>query len=222
MIEVHDLFFSFEGHLVLKNVSFKVEKGEFIGIFGPNGGGKTTLLKLLAGLLKPNAGKIAISKKLASVPQNFAIDPLFPISVLEVVLMGRLSMAPRFGGYRKEDKQAALKALSEVGMLAAKEASFSALSGGQKQRVLVARALASEPEVLLLDEATANMDIRFANALLQFLRRTHLTILMVTHDLKTAFDYCDRLYCVQGSVTPMSKCEVCTHFEDGLYHRRVS
>ena len=219
MIDVKDLSFAFEGNPVLKKVSFRVEKGEFIALFGPNGGGKTTLCKLLVGLLKPDSGTINLPKGIAFVPQNFAPDQLFPISVMEVVLMGRLSKAPRFGGFRKLDREMALAALKEVGLERSKDSCFSSLSGGQKQRVLVARALASEPDVLILDEAMANMDGSSIMSLLKMLKNRLFTILMVTHDLKAALEYCDRLLCVQGSVTPMSSYEVCQHFENGLYHR---
>ncbi|MCP5469168.1 MAG: ABC transporter ATP-binding protein [Chlamydiales bacterium] len=220
MIEVEDLSFAFEGNSVLKNVSFSVHEKEFVAIFGPNGGGKTTLLKLLAGLLKKDRGRIKMPGRIGWVPQNFAADPLFPISVLDVVLMGRLSVAPRLFGFRKCDREAALEALRSVGMEKWYAASFSALSGGQKQRVLIARALVSNPEVLLLDEATANVDTASIASLMQLLRSLKLTVLMVTHDLKTALDNCDRLLCVQEGVKPMSRCEVCKHFEDGLYHGR--
>lgn len=218
MIQVEHLFFSFDQVSVLKDVSFSIQKGEFIGLFGPNGGGKTTLCRLLAGLLKPNRGRVSLSGKVAFVPQNFAPDPLFPISVLEVVLMGRLQQAPRFFGYSPHDRQKAFEALKTVGLEAYKEYSFSALSGGQKQRVLVARALASEPDILILDEATANMDSRSILGLLKTLKEKSYTILMVTHQVACALDNCDRLLCVQGSVKEMSHNTVCQHFKSGLYH----
>ncbi len=218
VIEVKNLSFAFGGNTVLKNVSFSIVQGEFVALFGPNGGGKTTLCKLLVGLLKPDSGSLVLPKKIAFVPQNFAPDLLFPISVLEVVLMGRLATAPRLGGFRQADRERALQALQEVGMASVREAPFSSLSGGQKQRVLIARALASDPEVLILDEATANMDGSSIHALLKMLAKRSFTILMVTHDLKSALKNCDRLLCVQGSVTAMSSFDVCQHFESGLYH----
>lgn len=218
MIEVQNLSFAFDGQMVLNNVSFSVKEGEFVALFGPNGGGKTTLCKLLVGLIKKQSGTILLPKNVAFVPQNFAPDQLFPISVLEVVLMGRLSRAPRFFGYSAEDKKKALEALKSVNMDAQRHASFSALSGGQKQRVLVARALASEPDLLILDEAMANMDGRSILSLLKMLKDRKLTILMVTHDVSSAVKNCDRLLCVQGSVREMSKDQVCHHFENGLYH----
>ena len=218
MIEVKDLSFSFDSNPVLKNVSFSIEKGEFVALFGPNGGGKTTLCKLLVGLLKPDRGTLSLPKGVAFVPQNFAPDPLFPISVMEVVLMGRLSKTSKFGRYSRVDREKARESLKEVGMEHLREASFSSLSGGQKQRVLIARGLASEPHALILDEATANMDGSSILSLLKMLKKRSFTIVMVTHDLTSAVENCDRLLCVQGSVTPMSSCEVCQHFENGLYH----
>ena len=218
MIDVNHLCFSFGSTPILKNLSFQVDKGEFVALFGPNGGGKTTLCKLLVGLLKPTSGIIKISGPIAYVPQHFAPDPFFPLSVLEVVIMGRLFSAPRFGGYGKEDKKRSLEALREVGLFDRRHAPFSSLSGGQKQRVLVARAFVSNPSILILDEATANVDHSTRTHLLSLIKNKGLTILMVTHDLKSACEYSDRLFCVQGSITPMQTSELCHHFESGLYH----
>ncbi|MFN0065488.1 MAG: metal ABC transporter ATP-binding protein, partial [Chlamydiales bacterium] len=199
---------------------------ELIGIFGPNGGGKTTLLNLLLGFLKPTKGAIRIpaevQKSIGWVPQNFSADPLFPISALEVVLMGRLRFAPRFGRYKKQDREIALACLKKVGMLRQQHVAFGSLSGGQKQRVLIARALASEPQLLLLDEATANLDPSSTAALFQLLHnlKKGMTILMVTHDLKLAVDQFDRLLCVEKGIIPMKSAQVCKHFGEGLYHQK--
>ncbi|MCH9611363.1 MAG: Manganese transport system ATP-binding protein MntB [Chlamydiales bacterium] len=216
MIEVKDLSFGFSNRRVLRNVSFSVQEGEFVALFGPNGGGKTTLCKLLVGLLKRQSGLISMPKEVAYVPQNFAADPLFPISVLEVVLMGRLSSA--LFGYSKEDRAQALLALKRVGMEAYVNTAFSALSGGQRQRVLVARALVSHPKILILDEALANVDTLSAHSLLELLKSLDLTILMVTHDLPSAVENCDRLICINGTSQEMEKSQLCHHFESGLYH----
>lgn len=229
-IEVADIFFSYGETSVLENVSFSIEEKEFVAVFGPNGGGKTTLLQLLMGFLKPARGTIrlfgkppkAIRQSIGWVPQNFHFDRHFPISVQEVVLGGRLS----HGGwrYRPEDHRAAEESLKRVGMRKTLHSPFAALSGGQQQRVLIARALASDPALLLLDEPTSGVDHvaeKEIYALLSELRE-HLTILMVTHDLNRAVESVDRLLCVQRNVTQMPKEKVCEHFALGLYHSSQS
>lgn len=228
VIEASDLAFAYNSAFVLKEVSFSVAQGEFIGIFGPNGGGKTTLLHLLMGFLKPTHGKISIFGKspkearprMAWVPQIFNFDRNFPISVKEVVLAGRLFHTHWHGYFQKEDIQIMEEALEQVGMKAYLNVPYSSLSGGQAQRVLIARALASQPDLLLLDEPTASIDFATQNAVYKMLRelKGKMTILMVTHDLKNALDLADRLFCVQGHLTPMSRAKVCEHYALGLYH----
>jgi zinc transport system ATP-binding protein len=192
VIEIENVSFAYNGVLVLENVSFGVTKGDFLSIVGPNGGGKTTLLKLILGLLLPRSGEIRIfgrppeksRERIGYMPQHMHFDPQFPIAATDVVLMGRLGN--RFGSrYTKEDKQAVIDALEEVDMTCCLKQSFSNLSGGQRQRVLLARALVSKPEILLLDEPTANVDMEIENKLYDILNSLNerMTILMVTHDL---------------------------------------
>ena len=166
IIEITGLNFGYDpGTLNLENVSFTVPRGCSGCIVGPNGGGKSTLLKLLLGLLTPTAGTIRIfgrspveaRSRIGYMPQYHKLDAAFPVSVLEVALMGRMRRN-FWGRYTREDRQAALAALDEMGIADLEKRSFSALSGGQRQRVLIARALAGEPELLLLDEPTANID----------------------------------------------------------------
>ncbi len=227
-IDVTELFFSYSETSVLEDVSFSVEEKEFVAIFGPNGGGKTTLLQLLMGFLKPARGKIHLFGKapklirqcIGWVPQNFHFDRHFPISVQEVVLGGRLSL----GGWRytSADRKAVKASLERVGMEKTLHAPFASLSGGQQQRVLIARALVSNPSLLLLDEPTSGVDHvaeKEIYALLGELRK-EMTILMVTHDLNRAVESVDRLICVQKSVTQMPKEKVCEHFALGLYHSK--
>jgi zinc transport system ATP-binding protein len=192
VIEIENVSFAYNGVLVLENVSFGVTKGDFLSIVGPNGGGKTTLLKLILGLLLPRSGEIRIfgrppeksRERIGYMPQHMHFDPQFPIAATDVVLMGRLGN--RFGSrYTKEDKQAVIDALEEVDMTCCLKQSFSNLSVGQRQRVLLARALVSKPEILLLDEPTANVDMEIENKLYDILNSLNerMTILMVTHDL---------------------------------------
>jgi zinc transport system ATP-binding protein len=232
LLQVEDVCFSYqEGLEILHRVNLEIYANEFIGIIGPNGGGKTTLLKLIMGFLKPTHGSIFILGKRPSesihqfsyVPQNLRYDKEFPISVLELVLSGRLSQLPWYGFYKRKDKQAAFAALDQVGLSDFGSRSFGSLSGGQAQRVLIARALASEPKILLLDEPTANVDSQAEADIYSLLNqlRKEMTILMVTHDLKTAIHQVDRVLVVQKEVDTFSTQEVCEHFAMGLYHPRL-
>ncbi len=177
---------SFGSNLVLDDISWQLERGESLCVIGPNGGGKTTLLKLLLGILEPDKGRIdALScGKIGYVPQAIKFDSEFPVSVIDIVLMGRLDRL-KVGFFSKPCREAARSALSEVGLLNKESVPFSNLSGGERQRVLIARALASEPELLVLDEPTANVDLTVEANLLDTLDRLkdRLTIMLVTHDL---------------------------------------
>lgn len=229
-IVLDDVSFGYHHTPVLSHVSFTIEPGECIGIIGPNGGGKTTLLRLIMGFLRPVSGSIKVFGNtpgetapvgtLAYVPQSVRFDREFPISVLEVVLSGLLFRLPWYGCFNLQDRQAAMHALEQVGMQEWKDRPFGTLSGGQAQRVLIARALVSEPKLLLLDEPTASVDPQ-AEAdiygLLQKLKKK-LTILMVTHDLNAAINNVERVLCVQNKVFALEPRQVCEHFAVGLYH----
>lgn len=227
IIRFHKVDFSYERTLILKDISFTVYPGEFIHIIGPNGGGKTTLLKLLMGFIKPASGTLTINGKnpsetqntIAYVPQVFAFDKLFPVSVFEVVLSGCLSHLPWHGKYSDEDKKRATEALEEVDMLPYKDKPIGELSGGQVQRVLIARALASHPQILLLDEPTSCVDhsanLAIDQILLKLKRR--LTIMMVTHDLDHIGKNSDRVFCIHGNFSELNPNEVCQHTSMGLY-----
>jgi zinc transport system ATP-binding protein len=221
VVVAKNLTFSYCDSPVLEDVSFHVERGEFLGVIGPNGGGKTTLLKLMMGLLEPDSGVISVDKdSLGYVPQHPRFDRSFPLSVMELVLMGRLKWLPWYGVYSKEDEAAAKEALQEVGLLDLSDRALGTLSGGQMQRALIARALASKPQILLLDEPTASVD-KDAEAqifsLLKNLSKT-ITIILVTHDLKTAVQIVDRVLCVERTASCFKAAEVCEHFALGLYH----
>lgn len=213
---------------VLKNVSFEVQKGEFVGLIGPNGGGKTTLLKLLIGFLRPWQGDISIFGQPATsypngigyVPQALHCDKQFPINVMDLVLGGRLSRLPWWGKFSKEDREAALFALEQVKLTDFRYRPFGTLSGGQAQRVLIARALAQQPKVLLLDEPMACVDVQAEADICDVLNdiQGKLTILMVTHDIRAVIQQVKRVLCVQGGVMSLEPGQVCEHFALGLYH----
>jgi zinc transport system ATP-binding protein len=200
---------SFGPTRVLTDVSFSIEDCVSTAIIGPNGGGKTTLLRLILGLIEPDSGSIRVfgnsprqsRKRIGYVPQAMRFDPLFPVSVREIVLMGRLDRLP-FGFYKKQCKDAADAALARVGLEDVIDKPFADLSGGQRQRVLIARALACDPELLLLDEPTANIDLTVEARLLDTLEELEkqMTIVMVSHDLGLVKRITDTALCVHGHV----------------------
>lgn len=227
-VNFNHVSFAYEDVPVLSNVSLNVEQGAFYGIIGPNGGGKTTLLKLIMGFLKPISGDIKVlgnspslvRSQLAYVPQTMRFDKQFPISVIEVVLQGRLSQLSWLGTYSKNDIQAAQEALDKVGILQLQDRAFGTLSGGQAQRTLIARALVSNPSILLLDEPTASVDVKAQVEIYDLLQslKGSMTILMVTHDLSIAIEKVQKIICVQNNVMMLTPQEVCEHFAMGLYH----
>lgn len=214
--------------IILQNVSFEIFKNDFVGIIGPNGGGKSTLLKLLLGLCSPSFGTVQVLEKcptdhpleIGYVPQHLNFDRQFPITAFEVVLQGRLKFRNFFSKPSSADIEAAMNALTQVGLAGYKDHLFGTLSGGQIQRILIARALSSQPKILLLDEPTASVDIDAEAAILKLLGELSesMTILMVTHNLRAIIDHVDKLLCVQGKCTLMQPKEVCEHFALGLYH----
>jgi iron complex transport system ATP-binding protein len=213
MIEVNSISFRYHEDWVLEDVSFRVEKGEFVGVIGPNGSGKTTLLKILYRLLTPRKGEILfelvsmkkmertdIAKRIAVVAQETQL--LFPFSVLETVLMGRSPYLGHLMFESEKDLEIVKKAMEWTNILEFSERPMDELSGGEKKRVFIARALAQEPEVILLDEPTANLDIHhqmdFLDLILTLNRERGLTIVMASHDMNIASEFCDRLILLQG------------------------
>lgn len=202
-IAIKNLNFSYDNYPVLQDVNVSIRKGEVVTIVGPNGGGKTTLLRLILGLLKPESGTVLIdgypskdNKNIGYVPQYMYFDRKFPISVFDVVLSARLRA---FGFYSKMDKIVAAESLEKVGLLSIKNKMFSNLSGGQTQRVLIARALATNTDLLLLDEPTSNIDYRTnrdINFLIEQLKKQGMTVLLVTHDTGFVNNITDRVLCV--------------------------
>jgi zinc transport system ATP-binding protein len=225
---IEHLFFHYDSMPALEDVNIEIFKGEFVGIFGPNGGGKTSLLRLVMGFLRPQKGKVLLYGRppeemrhlIGYVPQAIRFDRDFPISALEVVMMGSLRKLSWWGTYPAEAKRKAMDALDRVGLAHKAKAAFGTLSGGEAQRTLIARAIVDEPSLLLLDEPTANVDTEAEQniyAQLADLNQT-MTILMVTHDLQTIIDKVGKLLCVQRQVTSLKTKEVCEHFALGLYH----
>ena len=216
-VSLRDVSFSYGFSSVLRDSSLEVAAGEAVCVVGPNGGGKTTLFRLILGLLRPDSGQIRVfglpperaRGRIGYVPQLLDFDPHFPISAIEVVLMGRLDR--RIGGpYSAADREAAMGALAGLGLSEIARRPFDALSVGQRQRVLIARALCSEPDLLLLDEPTANVDAIVEEKLYAILEelRSRMTIMMISHDLAFVHGLFDRVACVHGTVVVHPTAEV--------------
>ncbi len=227
IVELQDVTFGYTDQVVLKNVNLTIEEGECLCIVGPNGGGKTTLLKLILGLLQPQTGQVRVFgkfpkeslSKVSYMSQLVQVDPLFPIRVIDVVLMGRVRNVRWGGFYSKSDKKAAEAILERLGILNLKHESLSELSGGQRQRVMIARALVGDPELLLLDEPTNNIDIQVEAQLLKLLHelKEHMTILMVTHDAGFVSSLVKRVICVHKSVSVHPTSEIQDTLLKGIY-----
>ncbi|MCS7306433.1 MAG: ABC transporter ATP-binding protein [Thermoguttaceae bacterium] len=208
IVELREVHFAYGGLVVLEGVNLTIWPGEWLLVVGPNGGGKTTLLKLILGLLQPTAGTVRLfgqepiktRHRVGYMPQHLQFDALFPVTVMDIVLMGRLGIGGRgpVGWYSKQDRLAAQQALAEVGLAGLENQSFSALSGGQRQRVLIARAICSGPELLLLDEPTAHVDPQAERQLREILQQLHrrMTIVMVSHDLGVVSPQIGSVACV--------------------------
>lgn len=209
-IELQQLSFSYGGAKVLEQISLQVPHGEFLGIVGPNAGGKSTLLKLLLGLIQPQAGEIRVlgkspqlaRKRLGYVPQYPAFARDFPVTAEQVVRMGRLGTGKLLGGYSRRDREIANRVMAETETLDLARRRIDTLSGGQLQRILVARALASEPSILLLDEPTANIDMRVENEIFDLLKllNERMTILVVSHDIAFISGYVHRVACLNRTL----------------------
>jgi len=210
LIEMKDVSFAYHQRTVLKHVNLSVHQKDYIAIIGPNGGGKTTLLKLILGLLKPDSGSIVVqgqtpqkaSHVIGYVPQEVYNNQHFPISVLDIVQMGALSPKKHLFWHRNNNKQKALEILERLNMSEYAKNNVRSLSGGQRQRVYIARALMTDPEILLLDEPTTGIDSRgqidFYH-LLEELNNT-LTIVMVSHDMVAISRHVKSVACVNRSV----------------------
>ena len=205
-VEISDLWFSYNSHPVLREVNLRIDRGELACMVGPNGGGKTTLVKLMLGLLRPDRGRVLVlgdspdrvRPRVGYTPQQANYDARFPASVLDVVSMGFLGSARK----GRSGRDAAMAALEEVAMAGMARRSFGELSGGQRQRVLIARSLVSSPELLLLDEPTANLDAGMQEEFYELLAslRQRLTVVVVSHDIGFVSESVGKVICVQGTV----------------------
>lgn len=230
-IELRNVSFAYDGPPVVTDVNLRIPPRDFVCVIGPNGGGKTTLLKLLLGVIEPKHGTVRVLGRrpnearggIGYMPQYAHVDPKFPVSVLDVVLTGRLGKAPWMGPYRRVDRDAARQALADVRLVDLASRPLASLSGGQRQRVLIARALACEPSLLLLDEPMASLDPSVQEDLYALLGELNqrLTIMMVSHDIGFVSLYFKTVVCVSRTVHMHPSAELTSKQVADMYGREV-
>ena len=216
IFDVKNLSFVVHGQTILQNINFQIFNGEYIAIIGPNGGGKTTLIRMLLGLEKPTSGEIRLfGKKLKQfkewykigyVPQRAShVDANFPATVEDIVNMGRIAKRGIFAGMSQEDREIVQDAMQKMDIADLKDKMVGTLSGGQRQRVMIARALASSPEILILDEPNTGVDVvsqqRFYKLLAKLNKEEGITILFITHDIGVIADDIGRLFTINQQAT---------------------
>ncbi len=215
IIHAEEISFQYRHDHVLDHVSFDIHQGEFVGIIGPNGSGKTTLLKILLGLLQPQTGVLTVfdkevkvgqhSDRIGYIPQKVTqLETRFPITVEEVVMLGRVGRKKLWQRMNSDDSLAVEQALSEVQMLPLRHRLITDLSGGQQQRVFIAKALAAQPELLLLDEPTVGVDVESQEEFYALLAKLHrekgLTIVIVSHDIDVVMNEVDTVLCLNRTL----------------------
>lgn len=211
IFDIKNLTFTVKGQNILSNISLEIFSSEYIAVIGPNGGGKTTLVRMLLGLETPTMGEVKIyGKKLSRfkewykigyVPQRAShVDISFPATVLDIVKMGRTSQLGLFGSFGEKDKQAVYDAMFKMDILDLKDKMIGTLSGGQRQRAMIARALASRPEILILDEPNTGVDVTSQKNFYELLKKLNkedkITIVFVTHDVGVIADDITRLFTI--------------------------
>lgn len=227
-VDIKDLWVSLNGDFILREVELQIRRGIFLGLIGPNGGGKTTLLQIILGLIKPDRGQVQVFGRPAGhhknkgligyLPQRAFADLSFPVTVFDVVMMGRY---PKIGLWRRassEDRGQVLEKLQAVGMHHLRDRPIGHLSGGEQQRVFIARALVSDPQMLLLDEPTAGVDTKAQDAFYQLLGRLKetlsLTIVLVSHDIGVIPYHTDEIACLNQKLHLHGKCPEVLDSED--------
>lgn len=210
ILEIKDLNFSYEKEVILKDISLGMKEGDFLAIIGPNGGGKSTLLKLILGILTPMSGDIMLFNdsfrenlsRIGYVPQNTNINIDFPIKVIDVVLMGYTESKKKLFGYSKAEIQKAMEVLEQVGISSLAQNKIGSLSGGQRQRVMIARAICNNPKLLILDEPTASIDSMGQKQIYELLKKlnTTISIIVVSHDISVILSYASSVAYINRSL----------------------
>lgn len=228
LVEINNLAAGYNNEIVLKNINLSIFQDDFIGLIGPNGGGKTTLLKVILGLIAPKQGSIRINaqppqlgrRNIGYVPQIAEYDTDFPISVQDIVRMGRLSPKRLFKPYTAEDDAIVKERLGWLDMLDYKDRALRELSGGQRQRVYIARALVTEPELLLLDEPTISVDFEARTQIFDLLYEINqrgVAILLVSHDLTAISSYVKTIGCLNRKLFYEGKKEITAEMLEASY-----
>ncbi len=227
-VEIKNLSMDYENLNALKDVDLTIKDKEFVAILGPNGGGKSTLLKIILGLIKPTSGQVKVygenphnrRNSIGYVPQFSSFEKTFPISVIDVVLMGRLSFGMNFlRKYSKEDMEYAKNIMNTLEIYELRNRQIGQLSGGQMQKVLIARALCTEPKLLLLDEPTASLDVQSKTSIYSLLKNINndMTIIVVTHDTGFVFSYVDKIACLNQNLFYHGEPELDKDTMDSVY-----
>ncbi len=211
VIEIKNLSFSYHKQKILENINLTVKEKDFLAIIGPNGGGKSTLLKLILGIYPVKEGTIRTFgevpkknlSKIGYAPQNTNVNTDFPIKVIEVVLMGHIGTKKPLFGYAKEETMCAMGALAQVGMEKFANVKIGELSGGQRQRVMIARALCAHPQILILDEPTSSIDIDGQKQIYELLKElnNYITIIVVSHDISVIMKYANSVVHINKKLT---------------------
>jgi len=227
IVEMENVSFAYNGQTVLQDVNLAIAPEDFVAIIGPNGGGKTTLLKLLLGLLKPDTGRIRVlgnspgeaSHHIGYVRQDVHINQRFPITALDVVLMGKLDPRRRWARHTAQDRRDALQALERMEMAPYAKRRIGELSGGQRQRVFIARALVTQPRLLLLDEPTASIDTKGQAEFFHMLKGLNrdVTIMVVSHDLLVISTYVKSVACVNKRLHYHHQAEITGEMMESMY-----
>lgn len=227
VIKLEDVSFSYAGPLALEHVDLDIAEREFLGIVGPNGGGKSTLLEIILGELKADAGRVTVLGKapeesrveIGYVPQSIEFARDFPISVQDAVLLGRLGKTRIFGGYSARDRELAQRAMQEAEVLDLQNRHLNELSGGQLQRVLIARALVCDPKILILDEPTANIDLRAEENIFDLFKQlnSRMTVIVVSHDVGFISEYVNRVACLNRTLICHATAEITGKSIEELY-----
>jgi zinc transport system ATP-binding protein len=227
IVEIKNLDFAFNGETVLEDVNLSVRQKDFMAIIGPNGGGKTTLLKLILGLLTPVKGTVRVDGKspqeaspsIGYVPQDVHTNRSFPITAIDVVLMGKLDPKQRMSRRSAANRSDALAALERMEMKAHADKKMGILSGGQRQRVFIARALVNRPRLLLLDEPTASIDTKGQTEFYRLLRELNqdITILLVSHDLLVISQYVKSVACINKKLHYHDQAEITGGMLETMY-----
>ena len=231
IVEFEDVNFNYDNSAILSDINFVIEKNDFVAIVGPNGGGKSTLLKLILAQLSPTKGKIKVFgnknykslEKIGYVPQFITHQSDFPLRLIDMVLQSKLRSNSLFARYSKSDKQKAQKILDRLQIGEFKDRFLAELSGGQRQRALIARALIDDPKLLILDEPTASVDITVEKDIYEILKDLNkdMTIILVTHDVNFVSKYVNKVFCINRYLHTHKLDELESHNAEEAYNNSM-